>query len=506
MTPLILDHRGMDQHIAKRRRRMKTGLLGLLGLLWMASAMAQTIVARLDLDRRDPEPQFIESVAADGGLITLANQSRKSSRYLALNKYDDEFKKTWSKQVLQQNGHCEVDLTAVLGEDIYVFISEYLPRERSVRTTYSHFDIDGNAIGQRLPLTELPNEKEHRVDLKYVRSINKKKLLCYKNLEEGTKQETILYYLFDAKADAPIPGKIVIPYPDDKFQVRKIMVSNAGKVYVLGKFFKVNKAKAPDDFVFKIYQYEAGEPEGKDVSVDLGELYITDLTLKIDRDENLFLAGFYSHQSTEAIIGTCFFRFNSALEEEVRSSQHFSEDFLANFLRDKQIERGRELQNFYLDNIILRSDGGVLMIAEKFYTTFNSYVDIYGYWVDQKIYHYDEVIVSSVSSTGDLEWSAVVPKRQQSERREGLSYLDVVSGDHLFLIYGYQPRKDPRTMYVNSVDFDGKVDERNMLITNNSMDDSFFPRYSEQISNTEALLVYVQERDKIFSVVKMSFE
>jgi hypothetical protein len=469
-------------------------------------ALAQTVVSRLDLDRRDPEPMFLEYVSADGGLITLGNQSRKSSRYISLNKYDTDFHKTWTKQVLQQNGHCEVDLTAVLGEDIYVFISEYHPRDRAIRTTYSHFDIEGNAIAQRLPLAELSNEKEHRVDLKYVRSINKKKLLCYKNLEEGTKQETILYYLFDAKNDEPISGKIVIPYPDDKFQVRKVMVSNAGKVYVLGKFFKVNKVKSPDDFGFKIYQYEAGNPEAKEASIDLGELYITDLTLKIDRDENLFLAGFFSHQSTDAIIGTCFFKLNSSLEEEVRSSQRFSDDFLANFLRDKQLERGKELQNFYLDNIILRSDGGGLMIAEKFYTTFNSYVDIYGYWVDQKIYHYDEVIVSSVSGNGDLEWSAVVPKQQQSERRDYLSYLDVVSGTNLYLIYGYQPRKDPRTLYVNSVDFDGKVTDRKMLMPNNSFDDSFFPRYSEQISNTEALLVYVQERDKIFSIVKIAFE
>ncbi len=485
---------------------IRASVIVLIGFAFGYDAIAQSVVARLDLDRRDPEPQFLEYVAADGGLVTLGNQTRKSSRYLAITKYDDEFKKSWTKQVLQQNGHCQIDLMAVLGEDIYIFISEYSPRDRSIRTTYSHFDIDGNAIAQRLPLVEQPNEKEHRVDLKYVRSINKKKLLCYKNLEEGNKQETILYYLFDAKNPAPITGKIVIPYPDDKFQVRKIMVSNAGKIYVLGKFFKVNKVKAPDDYGFKIYQYEAGETEGQEVSIDLGSLFITDLTLKIDRDENLFLAGFYSHQSTDAIIGTCFFRLNSDLVEEVRSSQHFSEEFLTNFLRDKQIERGRELQNFYLDNIILRSDGGVLMIAEKFYTTFNSYVDIYGAWIDQKIYHYDEIIVSSVSGNGDLEWSAVVPKRQQSERRDNLSYLDVVSGANLYLIYGYQPRKDPRTLYVNSVDFDGKVAERKMLINNSTLDDSFYPRYSEQISNSEALLVYVQERDKIFSIVKVAFE
>jgi hypothetical protein len=490
------------------RRLLIRGLVGFFCLFAMGqpSICAQEVTARLDLDRRDPQPRFLEYVSADGGLVTLGNQSAKSSRYLSITKYDDQFNKEWTKQVLQQNGRCEIDLMAVLGENIYVFISEYFPRDRTIRTSYSHYDLDGNALETRKQISELPNEKEHRVDLKYVRSINKKRLLCYKNLDEGEKQEKILYYLFDSKSQEVVNGQIDIPYPDDKFQVRQIMVSNSGKIYVLGKFFMVNRIKSPNDFGFKIYQYEPGATAGKEISIDLGELFITDLTLKIDREENLFLAGFYSHKSTDEIIGTCFFRINSELQEEIRSSQHFSEEFLNNFMKERQIDRGKELQNFYLDNIILRSDGGVLLLAEKFYTSFNSYVDVYGYWVDQKIYHYDEVIVNSVSAEGDLEWSAVIPKRQSSDRRDYLSYLDVVSGASLFLIYGYDPRHEPRTIYANAVDFDGKVAERKMLIPNNGGDDSFFPRYSEQISNTEAIITYLQERDHIFSVVKVAFE
>ncbi len=475
-------------------------------LLLPSNVVGQEVIARLDLDRKQPQPRYIEYISADGGIATMGNQSRKSSRYLAISKYDDGFNKTWSKTVMQQNGHSNVDLLAALGDNIYVFMSQYTPRDRTVRTTYSQFDLDGNQIIDKKEIAELPNEKERRTDLKYVRSINKKKLLCYKNLDEGSKQEKILYYLFDAYSDEVISGEIVIPYPDDKFQLRKIMVSNAGQIYVLGKFFKVNRVKTPDDFGFKLYHFVPGEAKGAEVAVELGALFITDLTLKIDRDENLFLAGFYSHRSTDQIIGTCFFRFDDGLNEVLRSSQRFNDDFLNRFMKERQIDRGKELQNFYLDNIILRSDGGVLLLAERFYTTSNSYVDMYGYWVDQRIYHFDEVIVNSVAANGDLEWSAVVPKRQQSERRERLSYIDIVSGANLFLIYGYEQRREPHTMYTNSIDFDGKVSSRSILIKNNGYDDIFYPRSSEQISNTEALLVYYQERQKVFSIVKMAFD
>lgn len=481
-------------------------LLAIIFLGLGMQVLGQKVVARLDLDRRDPQPSHLEYVSADGGLVAIGNQSRKSSRYLAVTKYDDNFSKVWSKQVLEQNGQTGIDLMAVLGENIYVFISQYTPRDRTIRTSYSHFDLEGNLIADKKQIAELNNEKELRTDLRYVRSINKKKLLCYKNVFEGGKNEKILYYLFDAYSDEVISGEIDIPYPDDKFQVRKIAVSNSGNVYVLGKYFVVNRVKSPNDFGFKVYQYAPGSSKGEEVSVDLGELFITDLTLKIDRDENLFLAGFYSHRSTDDIIGTCFFRFDNELNEVVRSSQRFGDDFLNRFMKEKQIERGKELQNFYLDNIIMRSDGGVLLLAEKFYITYNSYTDIYGYWVDQKIYHFDEVIVNSVAANGDLEWSAVVPKRQQSERRERLSYIDIVSGTELFLVYGYEERREPRTMYFNTVDFDGKVSQRSILIKGTGYDDLFFPRSSEQISNNEALLTYFQEKNRVFSIVKVAFD
>lgn len=477
----------------------------LLFLLVGLELSAQVVTGRLDLGRRDPLPEFIEYVSADGGLVTFGNMSRKSSRYLGVTKYDDLFNRQWSKQVLMQNGRANVDLMTVLGEDVFVFISEYIPRKRTIETSFTHLDLQGNILSDRQLISEISNEPEHRVDLKYVRSINKKKLLCYKNFDNASKSEKIQYYLFDADNDEIIQGEIQIPYPDDKFQVRKITISNEGKIYLLGKFYMVNRVKNPEDYGFKLYKFDPGRPEGMSVDIDMGELYITDLVMKVDPNENVFLAGFYSHNTTDQIIGTVFYRVNSNLVAEAQSTQRFPDEFLNQFLNERQIDKGRELRNFFLDNIILRSDGGMLLIAEKYYTTYNSYMDMYGYWVDQRVHHYDDIVISSVAANGDLEWTTVAPKRQSSEVRDHLSYLDVVSGPYLFLIYGYQPRRAARTIYVNEVTMEGGVDQRKILLDNHSLDDSFYPRLSTQISNTEALLVFYQEKAKVYSIARVEF-
>jgi hypothetical protein len=139
--------------------------LPLLFLLLLADGVfGQTITARLN----------VEYCPADQGLVTVGNLSRKSSRYQNLTKFDADFKKSWTKQVLQQNGRSTIDLVAALGDQIYVFISEFYPRDGSIKTSYSQFDLDGNVIVEREVIDEVPNEKQHRVDLRYERSLNKR--------------------------------------------------------------------------------------------------------------------------------------------------------------------------------------------------------------------------------------------------------------------------------------------------------------------------------------------
>lgn len=494
----------MPKRFQNYRSRLLFSLLLILGVAPLELG-AQVVTARLDLGRKDPKPMMIEYVSADDGLVTLGAMSRKSSRYLGVSKYDPLFQKQWSKEVLQQNGRANIDQMAVLGSNIFVFISEYIPRKKTIETSFVQLDLDGNIVAQREVISEDPNEPEHRVALNYVRSINKRKLLCYKNLDNNNDREKVLYFLFDSQSDEIIRGEVELPHPDDKFQVRKIVTSNNGQIYILGKFYRVNRVKDPNDYSFKLYRIQAGSNRLAEVDLALEDNYITDLTLKVDRNENSFLAGFFSKRNSSEIIGTVYYRLDENLETTVKALQKFPEDFLNRFMNERQIDRGRELKNFYLDNIVLRSDGGVLLIAEKYFTSYNSYMDVYGYWVDQRIHHYDDIIVNSVAPDGKLEWAAVAPKRQSSEVRENLSYIDVVSGANLYLIYGYRPRRAPNTIYFNAVSMDGDVTTREILLENHSLSDDFFPRNSLQISNSEALLVYFQEKDKVYSVVRMEF-
>jgi hypothetical protein len=480
-------------------------------LLWglIAQLPAQEIIARLDLGRRDPQPDFYEYSPQDGGMVTLGPTSRVSSRYVGLVKYDASLREQWKAQVLEQNGNRNLDFATVIGRNILVFMSEFFPKEKVIKTFYYAYDLDGKQIADQELLSVYPNQKEQKVDLQYVLSPNKRRLLCYKNLQNRREAEKILYYTFDEEGDVVRNGEIDIRYPDERFRVRSLRVSNQGNIYVLGQFFARDRVRNPNDFKYLIYAYDVTREAGVELPIDIGGRYITNLAFRLDREENLYLAGFYSNQDEEQLAGTLFQKISPDGTLLQDATQPFDPSFLSNYLSSGQIDRGRELRNFQMDpddGIILRSDGGVLLLAEQFYVTYQTYRDQFGFWVDREIYHFDDVVLTSISNTGAIEWQSIVEKTQQSDQPSTLSFFNAIGAQGVYIFYEYKPRRQDFNLYYNRVGIYGDVDRRKPLLRDYNYGNEYYPRYSEQISNDEAIMVYFHSRGRGLSVVKVKFE
>lgn len=471
--------------------------------LMVGNAYAQGVVARLDINRPDPHPEYVEYSPADESIVTLGPSSSASNRYIALRKYDRDMKLQWKKDVFTQSERKNLDFMAVIGENILVFVSEFMPRDGVIKTYFYQYDLEGNRDVEEQILSIYPNQKQHKVDLQYVLSPNKKKLLCYKNLQTRLEAEQLSYYLFDENGEYAGNGEINLKYPDNRFNIRSVQVSNEGNLYLLGKFYHTPRIRETQDFKFLLYRYDTKSLQGEEMPIELGDKYLSDLTFKVDRGENIYVSGFYSNVSLDRIGGTVFQRINREGVAEVNTYQEFGPDFLANYLSAPQLSRGRELKNFVLKDIVLRSDGGVLLLAEKFYVTYQSYRDIYGYWMDRQVFHYEDVIVTSISNEGAIEWQTIVDKEQVSEDPTSLSYFKAVSADGAFLFYEYKPRRSDRNIYYNVVAIDGQVTVRKPLFSDYRYDEIFLPKSCEQINNREVVMVYYRENGRTLSIVRL---
>ena len=100
--------------------------------------------------------------------------------------------------------------------------------------------------------------------------------------------------------------------------------------------------------------------------------------------------------------------------------------------------RSAELYNYSLDELILRSDGGAVLVAEQFYVQEERYNDNpfgyggfgYGYYPynpysysryrnnyqTDYYYNYNDIIVVNIRPTGEIEWASRIPKKQENQK------------------------------------------------------------------------------------------
>lgn len=476
----------------------------LFGLLLCCSLHGQQVTAQLEIGRKQAPPLFLEYCPSDGGIVYLAYSSTRSTQHVEIVKYDASFTLKWQKPFLTHNGRRRIEFLSVVGERILGFVSEYFPKDGVLRTSFTEFDAEGNVLTELQPIAELPNSKATQVDLDYTLSTNRKVLLAHRNLNEQRLNERILAYEFFADSDEVIASEIKLPYEDKDLSVKSMRVANDGNIYILAKYYKVSRIQNPDDYQFILYRFNPDTDNMDEFIIPMDGFYISDLEVRIDRHGNMILAGFFSNRSDENIIGVCSYQISANGIQGNISRQKFSDDFLSKFMSIRQVEKEKELSNFYLDQLILRSDGGLIMTAEMVYTTYYSSVDLYGYWFNQVVYHYDEVICISVDSAGIMEWSAIIDKQQAGTSTNRLGYLPVAVDASLYFVFESTLGKWDE-ICLREITETGEVSETQPLLEPGETERFILPRGCRQISANEMLMVYEIPKKKVHVIAKVAF-
>ena len=293
------------------------------------------------------------------------------------------------------------------------------------------------------------------------------KVLVYSSLPYKKKEaEKFSLQVFDDNFDEIWKKNITLPYSDSQFALEEYVVDNDGNVYLLGVLYedKVRyRRNGKPTYKYVILAYTEDGQEKQQYTVDLGEKFITDLTFRVGDDGHLVCTGFFSDKGTYSVKGTYFFRLNPETKEVYNQNlKEFDFDFLTEYhsdggkrraaraAQDGNTRRQAELYQYSLDELILRSDGGALLISEQFYIQRNDrdrFSNVYGYnsWnranrFNNQItyeYHYNDIIVVNIKPNGEIQWVSRIPKRQETINDGGYysSYSHAVVRDRIFIVY-----------------------------------------------------------------------
>lgn len=281
-------------------------------------------------------------------------------------------------------------------------------------------------------------------------------------------------------------------HTDKYYEPNDLAIDDQAKVYVLGKLFK--KGKKQNKGGEANYEFTLSKVD-KASSVDLkinleNDLHIQSLVIN-NLNNDIQLLGFYSTTRVGRIKGGCSFLVNPIKMAVIKSEtaklpKQVYEDLYGYRRASKKKKKGKELKSFYVDYVLLDSNGNTYILAEEFYVTqvyISNGMNGGGYW--QTTYHYDDILIMKFDNNGKLDWSRSIYKKAQSP-----SYNAFIKNDELHVLLNsgktLNEKKDGRTkvskgwfessaLYDFTYDHSGQVNYNK--IQNNKGNTYYLPHY-----------------------------
>jgi hypothetical protein len=322
------------------------------------------------------------------------------------------------------------------GEKFILVTSRNFAKESREESYIQLLDGTTGNLGERIVIYDQNYEKRYqKIDLNFTTSPNKKQLLVQLIPPHKRNEDQKLgFMLFDEnlakKWEKP---NISIEVKDKKYAILDVLVNDLGDVYLLGKNFKDAKLlgvflgggrvyKTTDNTVpFEILYFKDGELTSN--AIKLSEIGLIDIALQFGKDNVLHGAGYYSN----SVFGT---RIDGVLAITVDPNtgelssvkrEEFSKEFLAEGLSyraqdriDKKEKKGKDVgytSNLKIKDVIQHEDGTVSLVGEVYYVIIYITTTTNGGTTTHYEYHYDDIVVTRISSSGEILSNAKIYKR-----------------------------------------------------------------------------------------------
>lgn len=254
----------------------------------------------------------------------------------------------------------------------------------------------------------------------------------------------------DARMNKLWQKDITLPYESKLFVNEGMLLDDNGNIYIRGRIYTETvkeKKKGAPNYSYKILAYRDEGNSFKEYDVNLKDKFITDLGFNITDDDQLAVAGFYSDRGTTTIKGVCFMLIDAATEDVVKQgTKEFDASFMGMFNKKDVSKKNTdpELWEYDLDNIVIRSDGGALLLAEQFYIHVSTTTTRTGNSVSTRTvyyYHYNDIIAVNINPNMTIAWATRIPKRQTTANDGGYfsSYAYAIKDDKIYLLFNDNP-------------------------------------------------------------------
>ncbi|MFA7274379.1 MAG: hypothetical protein WC044_10945 [Crocinitomicaceae bacterium] len=312
-----------------------------------------------------------------------------------------------------------------------------------------------------------------------------------------------------------------IPYTEEMSDIEDFTVDSKGNGYFLiKKYDKAINRKTISDADNVTMEILEVNDDGKDKirEFKIADNLIRSIVLKENGNGDIVCAGYYSKPKSRAIDGVFCTILSKSGDFSTPTMSEFSIDFIKEYaklserkekkLKEKDDEGDLGMNFLTMRKIHNLKDGGLMLIGEIYYVTTST--DSKGN--TRTTYHYDDVILTKINASGEVEWMKKIPKRSTSS-----TFRSFVSDNFVYIslrdnLKNQNLRKDQNPLGGNSAVVLYKIDlnegdhEYKILFSSNNIDGTpvhqfYLDRIIPLTENKFAVELYIKgKKDMMFQV------
>lgn len=299
-------------------------------------------------------------------------------------------------------------------------------------------------------------------------------------------------------------------FPETNFNrdFNQILLDNRGDLYVV--FDKNNTKIKQEEHLFNIHHYTGKSDKSLFYNINVKQYLTYDVYFNYDNlNQKLVAGGLYSDKNRGRAEGLFYLNLSPKDPDNHQLVFHPFEEEFVNTVMGKKNKGDKGIIDCDIQEIVLRRDGGILMIGErnKIYerrmaSNSRGYTDRSGnpFVVD---YYYDDLFVVSVHPDGKVHWKNVLHKKQYSQDDDAIysSYFLLKTPQNLRLIFNDEISYE-NTVSEYVINGTGNLDRNSVMSTE---DQELRLRFRDALQTSANEMIVPSERRNRLKLVKVIY-
>ncbi len=320
----------------------------------------------------------------------------------------------------------------------------YYMKDKKIKTYYAQsYDLEGSPLDAS---REIEQFEERRWSVSHYFGISQDSSMIYMFRQPKTgkdENDKFIVKIWDINLEALHNVEIEMPYENRNADMYDYYLTKDKKLVALYKIYIPKKERQKDDpeVLVKAMNIDIAEGTVKDFEMNLKNVFIRDLNLRFDEDQNAYCVGTFSKtKRRSAAEGTFFYKLDYKTGEiSAEHSQEFSTEIIHKMNNsESKKKRNQDLRaNIDLRDVIAKPDGGSYVLFEENYVVVVTTYSQNGASSTTYYYHDNDILIMNVSPEGEIIWQDVIPKKQVSTNDGGAynSFYATLYNNNLYIFF-----------------------------------------------------------------------